>query len=85
MSLKARDVHEKLHRRNIDPVLLDVIMRLAEEQHAIGRAIPEMAKSFDSLATVLTQHTRILENNKDALQRMQKRVGDVKSLGDDEG
>lgn len=84
MSLRARDVHDKLKGR-VDAQLLEVLCKIAEEQHALGRAIPEMAKSFDKLATVLTQHTQILDKNRDALHALNKRVGDVKSLGTDEG
>lgn len=81
--MKARDVHEKLKGR-VDPVLLEVIMKIAEEQHALGRAIPEMAKSFDSLANVLTQHTTIINGMGDSVKKMQKRIGDVKSVPTDD-
>ena len=81
--MKARDVHEKLKGR-VDPVLLEVLMKIAEEQHALGRAIPEMAKSFDSLANVLTQHTTILNNMGDGIKKLRKQVGDVKSITADD-
>lgn len=81
--MKARDVHDKLKGR-IDPVLLDVLAKIAEEQHALARAIPEMAKSFDSLSRVLVQHTQILDNNKDLLEKLKKRVGDVQSISADD-
>lgn len=81
--MRARDVLDKLKGR-LDPEAVRVIMEIAEEQHAMARAIPAMAESFEKLSNVLVQHTRILENNKELLDNFKNRFKDVKSLGSDD-
>lgn len=83
--MKGREVYDELKSSGIDPKLLQILVKLAEEQHAMARAIPEMAKSFESLSNVLTQHTMIFENMKAEITTFRKRFNDVRSLGTDEG
>lgn len=63
---------------------MEVIAKIAEEQHALTRSIAEMAKSFESLTDVLQQHTMILGGMDDAVKLMRKRMGDVKSVPTDD-
>lgn len=83
--MKGREVYDILKTRGVDPELLKILVKLAEEQHAMARAIPAMATSFESLSHVLTQHTMIFEHMKKDITEFRKRFNDVRSLGTDEG
>ena len=84
--MRARDVHDKLKDDlSSQPRLLEVLCKLAEEQHALSRAIPALAEQVDRLATLMQTHTRIMGDQQDVIDALKKRGKDVASLGTAEG
>ena len=83
--MKGREVYDLLKTRGIDPEVLKVLVKQAEDLHALTRTIPQMAQAMESLSSMLGAHTMILGGMQDHIKAVQKRFNDVRSLGTDEG
>ena len=73
--IKGRDVFDKLNKK-VDPLLLEVLMQLAEEQGVIKKEMTDTALIVDQMANILGNFTVVAENMKKEMIKIRKRYGD---------
>lgn len=67
--MKAREVNELL-RNKVDPHLLKVLVKIAENQSILSQKIIEMAQLIDQMANLMNMHIVTMETLKSAVDKM---------------
>ena len=70
--MRGRDIRARLDGRNIDPILIDTIARLAEINHVNMTAIAELSTMLDQTINVIQQFADISQNMKDKMQQLER-------------
>ena len=77
--MKGREVVDKL-KGHVDPRVIACIANIAEEQHAMGRGLKELAAQVDRVASLMQAHTSVLEENMGAIKEIRSKIGGVQSV-----
>lgn len=79
--LRARDVRFELQGRNVDPVVMSIMERLAERSHFVMSRLTEMAMLQDQMINIIQQFSDIAGNMKEKMEAIHT---DIKGEGVDE-
>lgn len=81
--MRARDVVASLQNRNLDPILVDHIAKIAEINHTNCLAIAELATMFDHMVDTMKSFADVAQNMKDKAEQLER--GTKAEVEGDEG
>ena len=81
--LRGRDVIATLSGRNLDPLLIDCLAKLAEINHTNMKAIAEIATMQNQMIDIVQKFADISQNMKDKMAQIER--GTNAELAGDEG
>jgi hypothetical protein len=70
--MRGRDVEFMLKNRNLDPALVNVLVKIAEINHTNTLAIAELATLLDQMTTIMQGFSEVAGNMKDTIAQFKR-------------
>lgn len=75
--MRGRDVVVTLGGRNLDPMLVDTLAKIAEINHFNMKAIAELANNLDQVIDLVQKFSDIAGNMKERTDQMARAMGEA--------
>lgn len=80
--MRGRDVQARLMGRNMDPVVVDILVQQAEINHTNTLAVAELATMFDQMVNTMQGFGEVAENMKNRTDQFVRATDQMKQASE---